>query len=340
MGVCLFCVVFSFGWFFVLGGFLLGCFRAFFSLGGFLVLSLGGGGGRPLRRVVGGQRGRLPILRLNETCPCSHRPTRRGRGARRNAFISHAEAQRESEMPGAPWPNLQEVPRAHGYRGAVYSPEADPSYYKGGCEQALQTGADGVAVLKTRSCMSLEPHDGSWEARLPAHLKVQPNEVSRVVDGGGQVPAGAPHTRVNLKGVGVGLWQQGTDEAGYPQVSDATLRGDPVARLHLRLEDFEKGRVTLATRRRVAILCGRVNQEALEAADGTGRQGDRESLCLITSASRTAKPNLYLRGRVDLRGWRLTAGAATTICCRSPSLSTHCARAGSSPLSLSPSSWT
>ena len=47
--------------------------------------------------------------------------------------------------------------------------------------------------------------------------------------------------------------------------------------LQLRLEDFEKGRVTLVTRRRVMILCGRVNQEALEAADGTGRQGDRET---------------------------------------------------------------
>jgi len=33
----------------------------------------------------------------------------------------------------------------------------------------LQMGADGVGVLKTRSCMSLEPHEGSWEARLPAH---------------------------------------------------------------------------------------------------------------------------------------------------------------------------
>jgi len=72
-------------------------------------------------------------------------------------------------MPGAPWPNLQEVPREQGYRGARYDTEEEPSYYKGGSEQALQMGADGVGVLKTRSCMSLEPHEGSWEARLPAH---------------------------------------------------------------------------------------------------------------------------------------------------------------------------
>ena len=52
---------------------------------------------------------------------------------------------------------------------------------------------------------------------------------------------------------------------------------DPVARLHLRLKEFEKGRVNLTTRGGVGISCGKVNQDALETVDGGRRQGDKES---------------------------------------------------------------
>ena len=82
---------------------------------------------------------------------------------------------------------------------------------------------------------------------------------------------------VNLEGMGVGPWRHGNEEAGYSQASDVTLRSDPVARLHLRLEEFEKGSVNLATRGGVEIPCGQVNQDALESVDGGRRQGDKES---------------------------------------------------------------
>ena len=194
-----------------------------------------------------------------------------------NVFLAHAAAQCESEMPGAPWPNLQEVSREQGYRGVVHSSEVDISYYRGGSEQALTTGTDGIGVLKTRSCMSLEPRQGSWEERLPVHLRVRPDEVSRVVAAGDQVPEGAPHMLVNLGGLGVGPWRHGNEEAGYSQASNVSLRSDPVARLHLRLAEFENGSVNLATRGGVEIPCGQVNQDALETVDGGGRQGDKES---------------------------------------------------------------
>ena len=194
-----------------------------------------------------------------------------------NVFLAHAAAQCESEVPGAPWPNLQEVSREQGYRGTLHSPEVDISYYRGGSEQALTPGTDGVGVLKTRSCMSLQPREGSWEERLPAHLRVRADEVSRVVAASGQVPAGEPHMLVNLGGMGVGPWQHGSEEAGYSQASDVSLRIDPVARLHLRLKEFEKGRVNLTTRGGVGISCGKVNQDALETVDGGRRQGDKES---------------------------------------------------------------
>ena len=57
-----------------------------------------------------------------------------------NAFLEHAAEQCESEMPGMPWPNMHEVPRGQGYRGAEYTPERDPSYYRGGEEQVQEVG--------------------------------------------------------------------------------------------------------------------------------------------------------------------------------------------------------
>ena len=194
-----------------------------------------------------------------------------------NAFLAHAADQCESEVPDGPWPNMQEVPRSQGYRGAAYAPEGDPSYYRGGEEQVQEAGDGGVAIQRRRGCIALTPRRGSWEERLPANVRVQPDEVQRVVAAGGELPVRAPHTRVNYHGPGIGPWQNGTDEAGYAQASEAALRGDPVASLHLRCREFEGGQVKVRTQGGVTVACGAVNREAFEMAVGAGRQGDLES---------------------------------------------------------------
>ena len=59
---------------------------------------------------------------------------------------------------------MKEVPRTPGYRGERYSPEGEQSYYCGGREKVV---VEGKQVERSR--MSLEPREGTWEERVPAH---------------------------------------------------------------------------------------------------------------------------------------------------------------------------
>lgn len=52
-----------------------------------------------------------------------------------------------------------------------------------------EAGDGGVAIQRRRGCIALTPRRGSWEERLPANVRVQPDEVQRVVAAGGELPA-------------------------------------------------------------------------------------------------------------------------------------------------------
>ena len=172
-----------------------------------------------------------------------------------NEFVAHAGEQRESELPGGErWPNMKEVPRTPGYRGERYSPEGEQSYYRGGREKVV---VEGKQVERSR--MSLEPREGTWEERVPEHLRVGDDEVEQVLAAGGAVPAGAPHAHVS---------DLGAADAAKPQ-----LRADPVVRLHLGLAAFESQAADTYTASGVRVACGDRNREALEAADGQGVAG-------------------------------------------------------------------
>ena len=178
-----------------------------------------------------------------------------------NDFIAHAEDQCEAELPGLPWPNLRESPRSEGYRGKVYEPEQGVSYYRG-VREATDV-VDGVQQYRSR--MGLGAQAGSREERLPAELRVNEDEVARVVALGDpqRLPAHVPHEHVTDMGLG---------DAAKPQ-----LRADPVARLHLRLAAWESGVLRVKTAGGVQVESGQVNQEALasggEAESGRSLQG-------------------------------------------------------------------